>query len=113
MQPSGLIESDPYHPQYGQKLEYDAWGCFCLCEEAPIAGEFTERNIKNCFKVADEAEMKQVGLKSFRPTYSIPDSPAISTQHLISRSVHSSGPPYIGRSSPGYRIGAPGRMHSS
>lgn len=36
-------------------LEYDAWVCFYMYEEAMRAREFTERDIKYCFELVDEA----------------------------------------------------------
>lgn len=55
--------------EYGQEMEYGTWVRFCLCEEALTSGEFTERDLEYCFRLADEDGTGKIGLHVIAPFY--------------------------------------------
>ena len=46
---------------YGNELEYGAWVCFFLCEEALRNGTWSERDVRYCFHLVDETGRGRVG----------------------------------------------------
>eukprot|EP00904_Undaria_pinnatifida_P000135 jgi/Undpi1/10121/HiC_scaffold_28.g12575.m1 len=53
----------------GKELSYDGWVRFYLCEEALMAGECTEPDLKYSFDLADDAGVGWVRLKEVAPFY--------------------------------------------
>lgn len=55
----------------GQRLEYDAWVCFWLCEESLRSGGAgcSGRDVRCCFRQVDQAGRGRVGLGEIAPFY--------------------------------------------
>eukprot|EP00904_Undaria_pinnatifida_P006390 jgi/Undpi1/2881/HiC_scaffold_14.g06258.m1 len=66
---AGGFTSSSIMGEYGQEMEYGTWVRFCLCEEALTSGEFTERDLEYCFRLADEDGTGKIGLHVIAPFY--------------------------------------------
>eukprot|EP00904_Undaria_pinnatifida_P000137 jgi/Undpi1/10123/HiC_scaffold_28.g12577.m1 len=59
----------PFMGGRGKELSYDGWVRFYLCEEALMAGECTEPDLKYSFDLVDDAGVGWVRLKEVAPFY--------------------------------------------
>eukprot|EP00904_Undaria_pinnatifida_P003942 jgi/Undpi1/13549/HiC_scaffold_8.g03208.m1 len=64
---SSAIKNMPGMPGgYGQPLDYEAWVCFFLCEEAVRgARKWSERDVSYCFDLVDQTGGGRIGMADF------------------------------------------------